>query len=283
MFMSLIVITREAGPRLEYCLAAVGAHRPPAEELVVVFDDPGAPAIPERFMKSTLGKPNIVRGRGIGRAAARNDGARAARGDILVFIDGDMLTPPNLIASHRRALDCSDGVVRGRIKELLGAAACRDLAIGGAGFPALSYSALATNGFAPNGYRVRSNLLEQGVEARFVQNETTIPSWLASAGANFSISRDLWDALGGQNERFGRYWGCEDLEFSYRAARNGRIEFAPDAIGYHLSHGQPSRWSDHRKTLDLFFELHPDPAVQALEHLLAIDGSLRRYRVALAG
>jgi GT2 family glycosyltransferase len=251
--------------------------------LIVVFDDPNATALPDLGVHGSALRRRIIRGRGMGRAAARNDGAQAAQGDVLLFLDGDMLTPSSLVASHRQALAEGHGFVRGRVRELLGAAICTDPAIGGPGFPAVRPPDLEKNGFSPNGYRIASNQLEQAIDAHFVEGDAAIPSWIASAGANFSVVHEVWDRLGGQNEQFGTRWGCEDLEFSYRAAsRIGEIAFAPAAIGYHLSHPQPARWSDHKTSLDFFLGLHPDPAVQALEHLLASDGTLQRYRAALS-
>lgn len=96
------------------------------------------------------------------------------------------------------------------------------------------------------------------------------------------VRRSTWADLGGQDERFGRDWGCEDLEFAYRAAKVGPIAFAADAVGYHLAHVQPGRWGAHARTHELFLDLHPGPAVAALPCLLAPDGSLQRYRAALA-
>ncbi|MBR0865886.1 glycosyltransferase family 2 protein [Bradyrhizobium diazoefficiens] len=280
--ISFVIISREAKQRLALCIAAVGAHQPAADEVVIVLDDPTTPEPPIASSATLVSEYRIVRGRGQGRAAARNDGARAAHGDALLFLDGDMLTASDLIAQYVKAFATSRGFVRGRVRELLGAASCSDLAVGGPGFPAAKISELRAVGFSKVGYRTSSNLLEQAVEARFIDGDESIPAWIASAGANFMIARDIWIMLGGQNECFGRQWGCEDLEFSYRASEQlGTMTYAEDAVGYHLSHSQPDRWVDHKATLDLFVKLHSDRSVRALSYLLASNGSLDRYRAAL--
>jgi glycosyltransferase involved in cell wall biosynthesis len=281
--ISLIIITRETKQRFALCMAAVSAHRPAADEVIVVLDDANTPDPLKASAAGLLPEHRIVQGRGQGRAAARNDGARTARGDALLFLDGDMLTASDFIAQYLKVLATSGGFIRGRVRELLGAATCGDLAAGGPGFPAAKISHLRVSGFSRVGYRTSSNLLEQAVDARFIDGDNVIPAWVASAGANFMVARNIWIMLGGQNECFGQQWGCEDLEFSYRvAAKLGIVAFAKDAIGYHLSHPQPSRWADHKANLDLFVELHSDRSVRALSHLLASNGSLDRYRAALA-
>jgi GT2 family glycosyltransferase len=283
MSVSLIVITRDVGFRLAACLAAVNAHAPPADELILVLDAPDHVGLPQYTFGWKQPLPRLVRGRAMGRAAARNDGARVASCDGLVFLDGDMLTAPDFLAGHREALKASGGFVRGRVRELLGAAICADLEAGGHDFPALSLCDLADRGFSAEPYRTAANTLEQAVEARFINGDQNIPQWLASAGANFTVRRDIWFDLGGQDERFGLHWGCEDLEFSYRICKRlGAVVFAADAAGYHLSHRQPNRWLEHERTLAIFHALHPDRAVGALRHLLSNGGSLQRYQAALA-
>jgi GT2 family glycosyltransferase len=282
MSVSLVVITREISFRLEACLAAVSAHDPAADEIVLLLDAPRMSAAPNFTYGGRAPRPRLFWGREQGRAAARNDGARAATGTDLIFLDGDMLTPPDFISRHRAAL-AQGGYVRGRVRELIGAAVCADLAVGGIGFPPLSLEQLAANGFSPDAYRTTANTLEQAIEARFLHGEGRIPQWLASAGANFSLGRKLWTELAGQDERFGSKWGCEDLEFAYRTSRSGaKITFAADAIAYHLSHPQPARWEEHGRTLEIFREIHSDPDIANLHHLLSNDGDLNRYRAALA-
>lgn len=246
---------------------------------VVIIDDGHSPDT-DAVVKELGTKVRLIvePGPQRGRAAARNAGAKCATGDLLVFIDDDVLVSPGFISKHASAQSESSGLVRGRIRELIGAAACKDFAIGGTGFPPIDRSQLTRSGFDPTGYRLLINSLEQAIEGRFLNRDDRLPLWLASAGPNFSIPKELWRCVGGQDEQFGCYWGCEDLEFTLRLVTIGhRIIFAPDAIGYHLSHVQPDRWIQHYHTLGLFSRLHPIPAVELLGELIGPNGNARRY------
>ncbi|MFP5109872.1 glycosyltransferase family 2 protein [Neobacillus sp. C211] len=61
-------------------------------------------------------------------------------------------------------------------------------------------------------------------------------SWMACFGSNLSIKKDLFHMVGGYDEDF-RGWGHEDIEFSYRLYKNG-TEFIvdPNLTPYHQEH-----------------------------------------------
>jgi GT2 family glycosyltransferase len=74
-------------------------------ELIVVDDGSPVPVdlqgviAPSGFTLSLLRRPNG------GPAAARNTGFRAARGDFVLFVDDDIVVPPDLIEDHLAAHD----------------------------------------------------------------------------------------------------------------------------------------------------------------------------------
>jgi GT2 family glycosyltransferase len=269
MPLSLIIITQDKLAHLKLTLMSCAAHVQPAADEIIVVDDGNS--IQARFAVDDW-VPSIpvlfVEGPRRGRAAARNAGAARAVSPLLVFLDDDILTAPDFLSRHAEMQRSRGGLVRGRIRELIGAAVCPNFSLGGPGFPAIAPSSLLAVGFNPKGYRVAINRLEQAIEARFVTGETQFPAWLASAGANFSISKSLWDEFGGEDERFGQQWGCEDLEFTFRLDKqNAPISFSPEATGYHLSHSQPNRWRQHANTLEIFRSIHPGFDESILEAL----------------
>jgi GT2 family glycosyltransferase len=278
--LSGIIITRDRIARLRLTVAACLAQEPPLDELVVVHDGEGD--APELETDGRVPLRRIATG-GAGRAAARNAGARAARGDCLLFLDGDVLVQPSFAAAHRAAQRRRPGLVRGRIRELMAAALVNDFAAGAPGFPPLSAQTLLEGRFQPERYRQARSVLERAIEERFLGGRLELPAWLAGSGANFSIAREAWVRLGGQDERFGTTWGCEDLELSWRAVHSDLpLSYASDAVAYHLSHAQPHRWTQHARNLELFTRLHPAPEVLALGHLLGPTGSIDAYLAAIA-
>lgn len=280
--LSGVIITHGRIERLRLTVAGCCAQEPPLDELIIV-DDAGAIDTRTVAIPSRDGLPvRWIRGNDRGRAAARNAGAREAIGDLLLFLDDDVLTLPAFAASHRAAQANRPGICRGRIRELIAAAIVSDFGVGAPGFPPLDERTLREGRFQPERYRQVTSLLERAVEDRFVGDQRELPTWLAASGANFSITRRDWLLLGGQDERFGTIWGCEDLEFSLRATRAGTpLSFVPEAAAYHLSHTQPERWIQHERSLQLFAQLHPLPEVLELERLLGPGGSSSAYLAAV--
>ncbi len=93
--VSVVIPVHNASPYLAACLDRVRSLDPAPLECIVVDDastDDSA-AIAER-----VGFGAISCRRQRGPAHARNVGARAARGEILLFIDSDVLVPPNALA-----------------------------------------------------------------------------------------------------------------------------------------------------------------------------------------
>jgi len=279
MAISAIIITHEYSERLAMTLSALASSCAEFGEIILAVDLPeDERAVPGEVAERV---DRIVwTGGGGGRAAVRNRGAAAARGELLLFLDGDMLVGPGFVAAHRARIAAGCGASRGRIRELLGAAARPCLREPGPGFAPLDPDRLAADGFDPAGYRIGISVLESAVEARG-SGARALPLWLASAGPNLMIERSLWQRSGGWNEAFGTRWGCEDREFAYRLAAMAPYGLAPAATGYHLSHVQPDRWAEHRRAVAAFAALHADPAIDALPALLGPQGSVPAYEAAI--
>ncbi len=196
---SVIIPARNASHELGECLAALAdssAGVVPSEVIVVEdgsTDDTGSVA--------TAHGANVINLPGLGPAAARNAGAKAASGDILVFFDADCVPAPGCLAALLAPFEdpCVVGV-RG------------------------AYSSR-----------------QQALVARLVQMELDEKqARLASSGqiavvdtACAAYRRALFAEEGGFDERFPAT-SAEDVEFSFRLAGKGRLLlFAPDAIVWH--------------------------------------------------
>jgi GT2 family glycosyltransferase len=204
MRISIITPVHDGGEDFRACLAGLTACTPAADEIIVVADggNDGSAAL-----ASAAGADVIELPAAAGPARARNIGAAAATGDVLLFIDADVVVPPGL-----------PGRVTSYLRENPGIAAI----IG-------SYDdAPGDPGFLSQ-YR---NLLHHYVHQTSHEEASTF--W-CGCGA---IRRTVFLELGGFNGGFSDP-SVEDIEFGYRLRRAGhRIRLAKALQVTHLK-----RWT----------------------------------------
>ena len=93
--LSVIIPVHYGGDNFRRCLSSIAAAVPPANEIIVVADGDtdGSWHFAEEFGAQVLRVPVPQ-----GPAHARNFGAQSAQGDILFFIDADVVIPPDAIS-----------------------------------------------------------------------------------------------------------------------------------------------------------------------------------------
>ena len=171
-----------------------------------------------------------------GRAAARNAGISAARGEIVLFNDADILASPNLLSTHLR-----------RHRER------RRVAIVG----------LEVQVKDMDDYRYKRD--HPAARGHLHPPSRKKLSWLYFLTGNASVRRDDLVAAGCFDESFTGY-GHEDLELGYRLQKQGvRILYDPSAVSYHC---QAIPYEDQKAKMRLagrstarFYRKHPDFAV----------------------
>jgi len=143
-----------------------------------------------------------------GPAAARNAGAFAARGDLILFLDDDILCAPDLLRLHREAHRGSDHLfVFGPVY----------LAQGTPRTPAADWWREVTTDYY-------QRLIVQG-EPRWPEDATVEP--------NGSLRRSVFLACGGYDERFFR--SHEDADLGLRLWKMGvRFNYLPEAVAHHV-------------------------------------------------
>ena len=176
--LSAIVPATDRPPTLPSCLAALDVAR--ADEVIVV-DEPA----------------------GLGPAGARNAGAARAAGELLVFVDSDVLVHPDALDQVRTAFAEDEGLI----------------AVFG------SYDdRIATTGTVA-AFR---NLLHHVVHQRSAGEAHTF--W-AGLGA---VRHGAFDAVGGFDATRYPHPSIEDIELGGRLAAQGRIVLDPAVQGTHL-------------------------------------------------
>ncbi len=115
-FFSIIVPTHDRIDQLGLCLGAMRQLEYPRSDLEVIVVDDGS-IIPAETLAShpaVEGSVQFVRtGTNHGPAAARNLGARHARGRYLAFTDDDCLPPPAWLHKLRESLEAAPGSMVG--------------------------------------------------------------------------------------------------------------------------------------------------------------------------
>lgn len=199
-------------------LAAVADHW---DETEVVFVDNGSTDGTAALL-ATLSAPfRALRNEtNAGFARACNQGAAAARGDFVVFLNNDTVPQPGWLSALAAALAGPDAAVVAGPTLLF-----PDDTIQHAGI-----------GFNARGEPVH---LDYGVP--FVRNQVCSRAVPAVTGACLIVARERFLALGGFDERYRN--GFEDLDFCCRARQaGGAVRYAADSVLYHFESASDGRY-----------------------------------------
>ncbi|GAA2909371.1 hypothetical protein Acy02nite_88890 [Actinoplanes cyaneus] len=241
MDVSVIMPTRDKARFLERTLESLIRQETASSYEIVVIDNGSRdetadvleryrrldPRVSSRF----LAEP--------GRAAARNLGIAAARGEIILFIDDDCICPPDLIQAHVDRQRTPDAVVLGARREVfsvLPADADLVAAVGPAA-AAVDHSVTA----APAAYErvclwdiwdirhrfdaivAASGLHENAARAEhldLIATGASVSPWLSFLTCHASVPAALCREVGAFDDGF-LGWGEEDTELGYRLWRAG--------------------------------------------------------------
>ena len=104
--ISIIIPVYQVAACLRECLDSLLSQQDECWEAVCVYDrsTDGSLAILEQYAARCSGI-TLVRGRGKGLSAARNDGLDHARGEFVLFLDADDFYPPQALSRIRRHME----------------------------------------------------------------------------------------------------------------------------------------------------------------------------------
>ena len=204
MFLSVVIPTYNRLPILQKCLRALEQQRLEAPisnyEVVVVDDGSTDETVPWLLHHGgQLPHVRLVQQDHGGPAEGRNRGVDYARGDVIVFIDSDLVVTEDFLISHARRLDQT---WRERGDRLC-----------------FTYGAVINT----------ANFEDPTSEPHKLRDL----SWAYFATGNVAIDRQVLETSGLFDTRF-RLYGWEDLELGERLRRMGVVLVrCPEAVGYH--------------------------------------------------
>ena len=212
MKYSIIVPVYNRPDETEELLASLCEQARPDMQVIIVEDGSQIPC--EDVVKRYAGRMNVeyFNKENGGPAAARNFGARHAKGEYLIILDSDVVVPQGYLAA---------------IDEELAREACD--AFGGPDRAAESFTPVQK----AISYSMTSFFTTGGIRGGKKKMDKFYPR-----SFNMGIRRDVYTALGGfAAMRFG-----EDIDFSYRIVESGyKVRLFPDAWVWH------KRRTDFRK------------------------------------
>ncbi|MCT2398395.1 glycosyltransferase family 2 protein [Novosphingobium mangrovi (ex Huang et al. 2023)] len=209
--ISVVIPSHNRQALLAQVLDALAAQIPqtPAFEVVVVLDGcrDGSPAM--LAGRSDPFSITVVELPGTGPAKARNAGVAKATGRLLLFLDDDVIPTDRLVSAHAEAHEANPGAA------VLGPYPPEPVASG--------------ERFRLDARRWWTSHFEEVAAPghRFTYRDLLT--------GNLSMSRELWDEVGGLDPQFAK--AREDWELGVRLMEHGApFIYAPQALGWHQEH-----------------------------------------------
>jgi len=290
MRAGVVIRTKDEARRLRLTLTSLSTQTVPAQ--IVVVNDGSSDDTrdvlreAEPWVELTVVEHATARG----RSAASNAGARAANGDVLIFLDGDTLAGPHFVERHLTLHETPSVIGRGETFHVRSTRLLRDPETLEA-WPGeertlverprdelermrltrdtilhdfASVERRASPGVYPGSGARRVYELE--MDALHNHPDSTA-LWAAASGSNLSVKRAQFLDAGGFLESLDLN---EHRELALRLyARGLRLVPVPGARTYHLIHGVTRNPLEERAWEEIFYRAHPLPVVKLLPVLWA--------------
>lgn len=225
--ISVIIPLYNGGEMFHHCLAALERCKPVPDEIIIVADGPSDKSW---LSAQQRGYKTIILKQRSGPAHARNIGAEAAEGDILLFVDADVLVPNDIISRISAIMTAQDN-----LSAIIG-----------------SYDDSPTAQDTISQYR---NLLHHFTHQHAREDASTF--W----GACGAIRRSVFLSIGGFNPRYTQS-SIEDIELGYRLKKAGQTILLEKDL--QVTHQKKWRFADMLKT-DIFRRAIPWTELLLLE------------------
>jgi len=235
MKVSFIIPLYNCLPLTQAMLASLQATVPPGLTHEIIFVDDGSTDGTREWLKG-LGSPCrvLLNVKNLGFAATCNRGAAAAAGEILFFLNNDLVLLP------------------GWLEPML-AAFPRFPRAGLVGNVQLNFRTGAVD-------HTRIVFNRKGKAEHDTRRGPGLPFYrpvVALTGACFGIRRDTWQKLGGFDEGYRN--GCEDVDLCFRAAEQGLVNYVArhSVVRHHISASPGRKARDEQNTRRLLSRWRP--------------------------
>lgn len=288
MKASLIIPTYNKLPRLKLAIASITGQNISPKRFEVIFVDDGSTDGTELFFKKNKlsFQYKYIKNENKGRASARNEAIKVSKNEILIFADDDVILHPAYIEEHLKEQERGLKIVHGRILNLSFLKFFEDPTQG------IFYSGLKGEMTSPSligkciseedilnnfeqklGSYNRTASFEQVIEM-IMNDERSGADWLSFNGGNTSVPRCWLEEYGYFDEKFGKKWGCEDLELGYRLFKNKKeFYYSYTARNYHIAHYRAKYKEEHNESLSYFYRKHQNKSILCLQDY--IEGKLK--------
>lgn len=244
MTFSLIIVNYNTKEFFKNCLNSVFRHSPADELEIIVVDnnsvDGGVEMIKSNYnqrLKLIANKKNI------GFGPANNQGAKAARGEFLFFLNSDTIIKKDIFTALKEIFSARPRLAIASPRLLLPSGTPQPYAFGQ--FPSLG------------------KLLWQKISARksadlfLGDNDLYAVDWVS--GAAMVVRKNVFDQIGGFDENFFMYF--EDIDLCWRAKQYGwQVAVCPKVFLIHFvgqsAGGFKQRKKYYYQSQDYFFKKH---------------------------
>jgi GT2 family glycosyltransferase len=245
MKVSIGIPSYRAGERLYYNLLYLNMQEYPRTDFEVIIVDNGSEDGTSEMLSSidTNYELNSIHiNTNMGRAFARNYGVMEAKGDIIVFLDSDMIAEKTFIAKHvdthkyRNVAVCGQswqrvytyyyedfkGYLRRNLYHQLTEYNFAKINKFHNKQPLISEAKVISGGCFEASFSLsKMHQAEKAILDKYGNNlDGYYFPWSLLVTNNCSIEKDIFFSVGGFDNSF-IGWGCEDLDFGYRLYKNG--------------------------------------------------------------
>ena len=281
--LSVIIPYYNKWPRTKYALESLNRQDFKEKFEVIMVDDGSTPSLNSCLKDAEVHVPlQVIEQKNGGRSAARNTGFAHAKGDIVVFVDDDVILSPDFLRSHyEKHMETTEDIfVHGRIYDLIELTSFYDPEKGiyfdfiadrskvlRNAKPALSVENVFKHWEEFQNKKRRMSRLEKLIQEVLATKELEKIHWLGCVGGNVSMKRESFQKAGGFDTKF-IYWGGEDFELGYRLLKQGVKAATIDSNIYHMTHAHVDHFEERRVSETYFYEKHKDETIKILYEFL---------------